>query len=1027
MIQMPKKAMAVLLVFLMLLSMYPFSVSASEVEDIPSTEDSYQKYLPEPIEYSDDGGMSFFAEYNYDDIPAEMKDNPVLRALEYTGYGVQYLKDKKHLYEPGYFGSALARDFPNLLSGITYSSVGNGQQTVEDSTTYTGLAPDIEYFRSGSRSGLDCVDFVTYYFVNYLPNIEGVDTSVITEHPEMMDNYEEYHGFFDDMYFWYNAFCDDNKTDNVAWNEANGVETIAKLRVYEGKNDTDAYYEALAKAQIGDLIRMGRADSGRECIVHYALYAGYYNGRHYLIHVANNNGPEISTIGGMSSAGEKSSWVLGIYRFHFPSQNDSGFLEIQKVSETGVPLDGAYFVAVNDDTAEAFEIGPTVNGYARSGELPFGNYTVRETVFPEGYRADEISQWQVSLTADTPDHKITIHAVNHEIVGDLKIQKTTNTGENLSGWEFGIYLDMACTQAIVGSPFTSGADGTITVADLKPGVYYVKEIPINDPYWVCDTTVQAVVVEQDTTTTVTFSNTHYGNLRIKKIAVNGSSEGWSFQILDVNKNVLEIIKTDADGYATSGMLLPGKYYVREIQDQDGTFWEYDANVERQVTITAGSQTQEEYTNVYHGLIEFRKTTNTGNHLAGWTFRVTDSNGNVVGDYTTDENGYAVTGKLVPGSYTVQELATGDDYWQVDITPHGVVVEAGKITVDSWHNTELGLGRIRKQTNTGENLAGWKFHIYTDEACTQPVEGSPFVTAQDGTITEKLLPGTYYVKEVVGSDQDPYWEYDSSVRELVVTAGAASEYVTFTNVHRGMGKIIKSMPDGGSPAGWEFEIYRLGEDVPLGIFTTGEDGTFLTAYLLPGDYIVRELIPEDSPYFCTSENPQTVTIRAGEITEVFFTNSMKSGQISIQKVDPEGNHLSGAEFLLEWSVDGSTWNPVTYSDSGNGTAGVCTSVGLAEGRLTTGESGLVTFTGLHPGVLYRITETAAPSGYQLHPGPVYEGKLGEELLVELTVVNDPSFELPMTGSNTGLLLTVLQLVCPGTSAALILCCPKKQRQ
>ncbi len=33
--------------------------------------------------------------YNYDDIPDEMMDNTILRALEYTGYNVQYQKDRQ--------------------------------------------------------------------------------------------------------------------------------------------------------------------------------------------------------------------------------------------------------------------------------------------------------------------------------------------------------------------------------------------------------------------------------------------------------------------------------------------------------------------------------------------------------------------------------------------------------------------------------------------------------------------------------------------------------------------------------------------------------------------------------------------------------------------------------------------------------------------------------------------------------------------------------------------------------------------
>ena len=40
-------------------------------------------------------------------IPEEMYDNAILRALEYTGYDVQWLKDKGYLYVSNYIASSL--------------------------------------------------------------------------------------------------------------------------------------------------------------------------------------------------------------------------------------------------------------------------------------------------------------------------------------------------------------------------------------------------------------------------------------------------------------------------------------------------------------------------------------------------------------------------------------------------------------------------------------------------------------------------------------------------------------------------------------------------------------------------------------------------------------------------------------------------------------------------------------------------------------------------------------------------------
>lgn len=94
-----------------------------------------------------------------------------------------------------------------------------------------------------------------------------------------------------------------------------------------------------------------------------------------------------------------------------------------------------------------------------------------------------------------------------------------------------------------------------------------------------------------------------------------------------------------------------------------------------------------FANTHYGRIEFHKTTNTGNHLDGWTFQVRDTDGDVVGDYTTDETGYACTENLLPGRYTVQELPTDDLYWTVELGFHTVTVEEGRNAVDKWHNKE----------------------------------------------------------------------------------------------------------------------------------------------------------------------------------------------------------------------------------------------------------------------------------------------------------------------------------------------------
>lgn len=117
--------------------------------------------------------------------------------------------------------------------------------------------------------------------------------------------------------------------------------------------------------------------------------------------------------------------------------------------------------------------------------------------------------------------------------------------------------------------------------------------------------------------------------------------------------------------------------------------------------------------------------------------------------------------------------------------------------------------LTKTTEDGKNLSGWKFGIYSDAACTKLVSG-PHTTDSGGKISAAgLSAGTYYVKELGHTDSavgEMYYCSGANPQKVTVTAGAAAT-VSFTNKRNTGGvKIIKTMPDGGSTAGWKFEVY-----------------------------------------------------------------------------------------------------------------------------------------------------------------------------------------------------------------------------
>ena len=616
--------------------------------------------------------------------------------------------------------------------------------------------------------------------------------------------------------------------------------------------------------------------------------------------------------------------------------------------------------------------------------------------------------------------------------GTISLTKTTEDGQNLSGWRFAVYTNSACTSLAAG-PYTTNSSGKISITGLTAGTYYVKELghtdsSINALYTCSSTNPQSVTITAGATATVSFINKlNTGSVKLMKSTNTGANlSGWQIGLYTdadcTNAVSGSPFTTGADGTVTVSGLQKGTYYAKEISTDD-PYWEFDTAV-KSVTIAVGKTAEVTFTNTHYGRIEIRKTTNTGNQLGGWTFRVRDSKGNSYGDFTTDENGYACTQNLPLGWYTVVELPTEDNYWLTELGFHDVTVKAGETTVDTWLNKEQGLVWFYKKTNTGQSVEGWHITVYSDEACTQKV--GTLITNADGKAGYYLDPGIYWAKETGdehGRFEDEYWMVDETIHKFEIKPHEDVS-ITFTNVQYGRLKISKTVEGGGSVEGWQFKITDAeGKDLDGSPFASNKDGIILTGNLLPGQYTVEELLPENSFYQCVSENPQTVTVKQGEITEVSFVNALRTGKVTVEKIDITGSPLAGATFRLEWSEDGSLWHPVTYSETI--VRGGCSNPDVTDGSLTTGTDGLLEWDNLYPGLQYRLTETKAPEGYKLLDKAAYEGALpADDLALSVRVTNTRTFTMPDTGGNTAMIFRILSMIS-GTVCLAMLIYSKKR--
>ena len=1028
------RILTLLLAIALMFGLFPGVAQASAYEDpdLPAPIEGYSPLDPdnpypygvpmtdvvpeEILERINNGmeGIKLKAARSQGNIPDHMWDNTILRALEYTGYDLQKQKDKGQLYEYRYFGSRLKTNDPSTLSDIGYWSSGscpNGDETVADASTPTGRAPNISYFE---RQGLVCASFVTYYLCNYLPNIEGIDTSTVYNKAKEMGTDGNYY-YLTTVRLWKNTL--------------DALSNQAGAGVTKYTSASTAY----ANMVPGDVIVFAK-DNGS--LAHVGIYAGAYDlwsygsnlgEYHFMIHVGNSRGPEITVVEWMNTSGtDKDSSPIAYYHLDFNDVQSEGYIEVNKKDPSGNALAGATFVATHQTSGDQFVIGPTnSSGYAISAALPLGKYTVEETVFPSGYQASGTSKWEVELTESTPNMTLTINAENKLITGVAKIVKATTNGGSKAGWHFTV-KDSAGN--LVGN-YTTDASGVIAL-DLVPGTYTVTETDGVYKYWVNDpTSTKTITVKGNETATVTFTNQYRGQAQIVKTATNGGSvAGWHFTVKDSAGTVVGNYQTDSTGVITLD-LEPGSYTVTET-DSEYQYWLNDPNPTKTVTVTAGQTAKVTFQNQYRGQAQIVKTATNGGSVAGWHFEVKDSSGNVVGNYQTDSTGI-ITLDLEPGKYTVTETDGEYKYWLNDAEPSKTVtVVAGQTAKVTFQNQYRGQAQIIKTATNGGSVEGWHFSVFTADG----TKVGDYVTDSTGIITLDLEPGVYTVKETDG--KYTYWHNDPEPEKTVTVVAGQTSSVTFLNEWIGKAKIVKTLanPEAGTVEGWQFTISQIvGETdaVYLTTVTTGADGT-IDYDLEPGQYLITELIEENSLWECITDQSVVITVKAGETTEVPFTNALRPGKIGIHKVDTRGDSLDSTEFTLEWSEDGVNWQPVSYTDSTVPQIGGCTTDGLMEGgKLVTDETGLVNFEGLYPTLQYRLTETKAKAGYQLLADYAYVGGLDveDELIVSLKVVNAEVFTLPETGGNTLIVQPwiVFALLCVSTLAVIQLMPQRKRKE
>ena len=909
------------------------------------------------------------------DLPANMVDHSILRALEYTGYDVQQQKNDGTLYQSGSYGS---RTPTSVLSDISYGTSTSGQETVADSSTPTGKAPNIALFE---QKGLCCAAFVSYYVMNYLPNIEGADTQFISDaiHATGM-----------------------NSQAVVTWQTAlNKLANEDKLE----KIGTSSSNVDRSKLTPGDLIIFGTSENSH---THIAVYSGTYKGVDYIIHVGNDRGPEISRVDWMGQAGDKSSYPNAY--FHLPQEifESDGDIEVYKKDTDGKNLAGAVFVATNSETGKSYKIGPTnSSGYAKTeNPVPYGTYTVKETVFPTNYHAYGKTEWTVTVDANN-DGLATINAVNEADPGSAKIVKTSEDGV-VEGVTFTLSGNG------VNKTVTTDVNGTVQIDDLKPGTYQVKET-MADKYEPQET--RNVVVVSNQVATVTFNNVlKRGDLQVVKDSEDGLVEGVKFHLYGTSLSGLRVDEyavTDKNGVATFNDVLISGHESYTLEEVD-TAERYIVPESQRAAIEWNTVTEKYFYNeLKRGDLTVKKTSEDG-FVEGMCFHLT---GTSLSGIKVDE--YAYTGSkgvayfediLIGAGYTIEEVNT----------PIRYVIPDRQTADIAWDElTEIEFENILKKWRAdvfkldaelaGESGGGlvpvemmpMALSLTSDETVDEL--GSPYGDSQGDATLAGAVYGVFKGEVLIDTyttDENGYFltkyypcDYDWTIREISPSEGymldptvyymdVAPDYYSielntiypdvYEEIIKGDITIIKHTDDGSTQietpeVGAKFEIflksagsYENAKETERDIIVCDEHGFGQTQMLPYGIYTVHQVSGWEGREMMDDFD---VTISEHEMTYRFLINNRNfEAFIRVVKTDSTTGKVipyAGAAFQL-YDPDG---NLISMSYTYPELTTIDTFYTTEDGTLLTPEK-------LPYGKGYSLVEVFAPYGYVLDSTPIY---------------------------------------------------------
>lgn len=409
-----------------------------------------------------------------------------------------------------------------------------------------------------------------------------------------------------------------------------------------------------------------------------------------------------------------------------------------------------------------------------------------------------------------------------------------------------------------------------------------------------------VVVDPTSTINLNVNWIDAGKVRIHKTdeQTGQAISDTVFKIKNSNGDVVDTIKTDSNGFATSSNLSVGTYQVVEVTSNDKYILN---NAPIEIKINAGETKTIDVTNKHkEGSLKIVKVDSRDNKtpIPNVTFEIWSVElDKKIATETTGEDGTILVENLRIGEYKIKEVST-NQWYVLDTKENTAIVKWDKTTtLVVGNNVKTGYIEIIKQDADYSDikLANVKFEIRNSK--NELVD--TLVTNENGYAKSKALPidETYTIKEIETSSQYVLSSDIQIVNFTPADEGKTKQLILNNEHKKGNLKVYKVDADNNqiSLGAVEFDLYSEEFNKVIGTYSTDNNGEIFIEDLRIGNYTLIET--STNQWYDLADDTQIV-VEYDKTKEVMIQNELKKGRIKVVKVDSDNNEIKIPNVIFE---------------------------------------------------------------------------------------------------------------------------------